>query len=498
MLQEDSTATSAALLAQISQQLASYSVGNQFTNSTVQPSSSLPEPFVPDQRVVRLNILWVSSLMLSVMAAFFTISVQQWLRRVPLPPHLSIREAVRLWRLRHFGLVAWKVPTIVSLLPVLVQISVVLFLVGLYFLLETLNETTARVLLVLGSSSLGLWLIMAVLPLLFITCPYKSPVIPTVVSMVQLSSVPVLAAAGFLGLIVGNFVITVIQVALVVSVKLAGFVVSAVHQVLRVFTSCAVDRDTALRGSKEQNRRLARLRIEILAIAFRFTEWVDHTWMTGIVYIFKSSTLWDRWELQYVSRRPEHLDAQVLSWAYARASPILQEDPQLLRSCLQGIPDGYRPQVGTSCVNRFLLNRHRDVSMINPAPSNPVFIHASDHLPRTVSDYEDVLRASLPDTWALYEEKESGLPFYRSVPFILCLLYRNNVLGWAPDKVPSESSVADIAGTLLAIRAHQNTLHILKYPRQRLPTALLFGCYLRGYTLSDARESTIQDARPFG
>lgn len=487
MLQEDSAATSALLLAQISQQLASYSVGAQFVNSTMQPVSS--EPFVPDQRVVQLNVLWVVSLTLSVMAAFFTITVQQWLRRIPLPLHLTVREAVRLWRLRRFGLIAWKVPAIISLLPVLVQLSVVLFLVGLYLLLETLNETTARVLLIFGSSSLGLFVVTAALPLLFSTCPYKSPVVPAVISMTQLSAVPVIVAVGLCGLILGNFIIIVIQAVLLTSVRGASLVLSTIRHLMGLFTDCAVNSGATLRNqTKQRTHQLSRLRIKILALGFQFTEWVDHTSMTVAQYIASSSTLWDRWELRYVSRHPKYLDCDALSWVYARASPDLQEDPRLLISCLKDIPDEWRPRVAVSSIAKALLARHRDVSMLHPPPACPVFINASSNLPKTVYEFEAVLWESLPKSWTLYEDERANLQSHGTVAAVLSLLYRNNVLGWAPDKAPSESSVTKMGDMLAAIRAHQGTMQILKGSKQRIPTVLLFGCCLRGYTLSESGE----------
>ncbi|KIP03314.1 hypothetical protein PHLGIDRAFT_51949, partial [Phlebiopsis gigantea 11061_1 CR5-6] len=80
MLQDDPASQSVVLLAQISQQLSSLSVGPQFLNSTIQPSVNATVSTLPDPRLVKLNILWTLSLTISVMAAFFTITVQQWIR----------------------------------------------------------------------------------------------------------------------------------------------------------------------------------------------------------------------------------------------------------------------------------------------------------------------------------------------------------------------------------------------------------------------------------
>ena len=363
----------------------------------------------------------------------------------------------------------------------------VLFLVGLYLLLEILHKTTARVLLVLGSSLLGLFFVSAILPLIFIACPYKSPVIPAIASVVQLSLVPAIAGIWVSGVIVGNFIIALIQGTLLISVELASGVVSTIHRVLRSLTCCVVDSGVALEQTRKQARRLAHLRDRIQANGLLFSKRVDHAWMTVLLYSISSGTLWDRWELRYVALRPDFLDTDVLSWAYTRISPVLQ-DSRLLRPCLQDIPNCWRPKVGTSCINMALIKRYRDVSMMSPEPTMPVFINASSRLPETVSEYEAILWESLPKTWELYEEKETGLPFYTSVPAVICLLYRNKVLGWDPHNEPSRSSVAEVAKTLVEIRTYQSAPHIIEYPKQRLPTALLFGCCIRGYTLSSVRK----------
>ncbi|EKM53934.1 uncharacterized protein PHACADRAFT_56903, partial [Phanerochaete carnosa HHB-10118-sp] len=67
------------LLLQISAQLASFAISPGFTNSTA-PVVALRKPFVQDPTDVLINMLWILSLTFSLIAVFFAIAAQQWLR----------------------------------------------------------------------------------------------------------------------------------------------------------------------------------------------------------------------------------------------------------------------------------------------------------------------------------------------------------------------------------------------------------------------------------
>ncbi|EKM53994.1 uncharacterized protein PHACADRAFT_122677, partial [Phanerochaete carnosa HHB-10118-sp] len=140
-LQEDPADTTNRLLLQMSAQMASFSTSPGFINSTAPPAPQniTSTVFQPDSTDVTINMLWFLSLTLSLLAAFFSIAVQQWLRALPLPGHLPVLDSIRLWEYRTDQLVLWQLPNIIILLPVSLQVSVVLFLTGLYQLLRSLN-----------------------------------------------------------------------------------------------------------------------------------------------------------------------------------------------------------------------------------------------------------------------------------------------------------------------------------------------------------------------
>lgn len=137
-------------------------------NASLLPS---PPPFTADIEDVRVNALWVVSLTLSLMAAFFTITAQQWIRHLPHPRQMSTEDAVRLRQFRHDGMIKWQVPTIISLLPVLVQLSVVCFLAGLLLYLRTINGTVAVTFAAVAGPLVFSFVITALCPIIWPSCP---------------------------------------------------------------------------------------------------------------------------------------------------------------------------------------------------------------------------------------------------------------------------------------------------------------------------------------
>ncbi|PIL32994.1 hypothetical protein GSI_05112 [Ganoderma sinense ZZ0214-1] len=169
LLQEDPTETSAALLAQISAQLAASNVNSPSSSST--SSSS----FRPDNRSIRINILWFSSLVLSLVSASIGILTKQWLREYMSNIASSHRENARIRQLRHEGFIRWNVPLTIALLPILLQIAMALFFAGLLDLLWSLHLAVAGVVTVLVTISLSFLVLTTVLPTFRSDCPYKSP-----------------------------------------------------------------------------------------------------------------------------------------------------------------------------------------------------------------------------------------------------------------------------------------------------------------------------------
>ncbi|GJE95076.1 hypothetical protein PsYK624_112550 [Phanerochaete sordida] len=176
-LSPNPTDTTNQLLLQISAQLASFSMNPGFANSTA-PIAVIPSSFTPDHTDVLINMLWFLSLTFSLIAVFFTIAAQQWIRALPIPRHIPLEDSVRLWLNRRTNFIGFQVPNIIIMLPVLLQIAVILFLVGLYCLLQTLNHPITTAFAIVAGIPFFLYGLSLFGPLVFPSNPFKSPIVP--------------------------------------------------------------------------------------------------------------------------------------------------------------------------------------------------------------------------------------------------------------------------------------------------------------------------------
>ncbi|EIN09714.1 hypothetical protein PUNSTDRAFT_22366, partial [Punctularia strigosozonata HHB-11173 SS5] len=139
-LQPDNTQLSVQLLSNISLQLQQISL-NQAAPASVDP---LNMSFQADSHVVAINALWFLSLILALASALLGIFVKQWLREYMAWPNVSpVQHAIQLRKFRYDAFQTWKVPTIVTLVPGLLQLAVVLFFGGLVTLLWPIDTAVA-------------------------------------------------------------------------------------------------------------------------------------------------------------------------------------------------------------------------------------------------------------------------------------------------------------------------------------------------------------------
>jgi hypothetical protein len=165
-LQDDPTQTVIALMQHMSSQLSNSTVG-----AFIPPTS-----FQPSDAAVRVNICWFVSLVLSLTAALFGFLLKQWMENYVSWTQVSPpQDAVALRQLRHEGMVWWKLQTIRTAQPVLLQLSLLLFMGGLVQFLWPIHPLVAYVL----AGIVGLCLFAAVvatfLPLMSPSCPFRGP-----------------------------------------------------------------------------------------------------------------------------------------------------------------------------------------------------------------------------------------------------------------------------------------------------------------------------------
>ncbi|ESK92249.1 hypothetical protein Moror_4711 [Moniliophthora roreri MCA 2997] len=184
-LSEDPADATVALLMQISVQL--------------NPSQSIPAerlPFEADSFSIRINCFWFLSLILSLTSALFGLLCKQWLREHQRDTQTRTPgEELALRQLRRDSFERWGVSSFLSALPILPEVALLLFFVGVLDLLWNRNRIPFVVCFVTVMVSTGLYFVTTVLPMLTVPgnqllkiwnwdfnelsyqfiCPYKSP-----------------------------------------------------------------------------------------------------------------------------------------------------------------------------------------------------------------------------------------------------------------------------------------------------------------------------------
>ncbi|THG95081.1 hypothetical protein EW026_g6501 [Hermanssonia centrifuga] len=173
-LSEDTSVTAVTFLRQISAQTSSYSFNAGFFNSTVHPLAENLPPFVAAPSAVRINALWFASLTLALVTASFAMLVKQWLREYLSAESTSAKARIRIREFRSIGLQDWKVFEIAAILPLLLQISLGLFFIGLCLFSWSahagIGYTTTPI--VIGWAFLFFNATLA--PMISARCPYKT------------------------------------------------------------------------------------------------------------------------------------------------------------------------------------------------------------------------------------------------------------------------------------------------------------------------------------
>ena len=174
-LSQNSDDVAVTLLAEISAKLS----GNVPTRRLEEPFNlnlaTSPAPFTPPLSAIVINSLWFVSLVAALSSAFIGILVKQWLREYMRPISLTPIDALSIRQLHYQALKDWGVVEIISFLPLLLQASLALFLVGLLYFLWTLQSVVAGILTAVIGVIFVFYIATTILPALQSSCPYKSP-----------------------------------------------------------------------------------------------------------------------------------------------------------------------------------------------------------------------------------------------------------------------------------------------------------------------------------
>ena len=119
-LKPDPAESSAATLLLISQTLLAMS-----DPSTPAPAGVTPEParFVPTRSAVAVNVLWFTSLILSVSVTLVAMLAKEWTHLFMVGRTGMLMEQARKRQKRYDGLKAWKMEGVITALPTLMHLA---------------------------------------------------------------------------------------------------------------------------------------------------------------------------------------------------------------------------------------------------------------------------------------------------------------------------------------------------------------------------------------
>ncbi|KAK7693021.1 hypothetical protein QCA50_002586 [Cerrena zonata] len=185
-LQEQSEDTTNQILLQLSAQLASLTLSNNFINSTLPPYTT--SAFVPIRFSVLINTLWLLSLILALVTASLGILVKQWLHELMARDTQDPRRQVKLRFFREIGVQRWQVLEIAAALPLLLQLALLLFFIGLSAFFHNLNPIVTWVVTGVMILWLIFYLFMTFAPAFSSQCPYKTPILKGFLHRVRVGS----------------------------------------------------------------------------------------------------------------------------------------------------------------------------------------------------------------------------------------------------------------------------------------------------------------------
>lgn len=173
-LSEDPKDIEIVLLRQIASQTHSYTLTAGSLNSTATPFTQNAPQFRPSANSIAVNILWFASLSLSLIGASLAILVKQWLREYLAGEYTSPQAHLRIRHFRNPGLRHWKVFEIAAIVPLLLQLCLALFLIGLCFFTAEVHSTIGHVTLPLVAGWGFLVMSATLAPVFSPRCPYKT------------------------------------------------------------------------------------------------------------------------------------------------------------------------------------------------------------------------------------------------------------------------------------------------------------------------------------
>ncbi|KAJ7815929.1 hypothetical protein B0H13DRAFT_2218261, partial [Mycena leptocephala] len=175
-LSPDQGQLTVVILAHISHQMAvsSGQNGSAFELPTMRP---ILMQSGPGATALVCNIMWFTSLFLSLSCAFMATLVEQWARdfiqATEMRPSPIIRA--RIFSYLYYGVKRFSMHSMVELIPLLLHTSLVLFFAGLIAFLHPVNAIVTQLAAALLAIISAIYFTLTILPMIYSDCPYRTP-----------------------------------------------------------------------------------------------------------------------------------------------------------------------------------------------------------------------------------------------------------------------------------------------------------------------------------
>ncbi|KAG8928786.1 hypothetical protein FRC03_001144 [Tulasnella sp. 419] len=170
-------------------------------------------PGSPNSSAVSVNSIFFASLSYSLTAAFGAVTAKQWLTAYSNKGSTkALHEKCRDRQMKFAGLETWHLRFIMDILPMLLQLSLLLFLVGLVQFLWALEKRVAMVQLVLSAAGVVIYGVSVLLGVVYPNSPFQMPLTIYILRCIRFS--------GGVGLCLWNIVTTKTERAVVRVVEL--------------------------------------------------------------------------------------------------------------------------------------------------------------------------------------------------------------------------------------------------------------------------------------
>ncbi|KAK7440421.1 hypothetical protein VKT23_017059 [Stygiomarasmius scandens] len=162
----------------IEQNLLLRAAGNVTAINSIPPSPVGIDTVSFSNTDVWINGLFFTSLSLSLATALLSVLANQWLQAYTSLISGSARERAMIRQFRFTGFKKWKMREIIGMLPIILHLSLAVFFIGLaLFVSELQHRSVSLIVVIIAAISFGMYLGSAIIPVIWIGCPYRVPVL---------------------------------------------------------------------------------------------------------------------------------------------------------------------------------------------------------------------------------------------------------------------------------------------------------------------------------